>query len=111
MSKKDRLRNLLTRVFRTRTAAPLRNHARPLGRAIEQLEDRTVPAPVASSLSMNKLYIDSTSSPVLPSTYVGYKLTGDGATYQDVYATIGTFSTGVGLATNAPSQVRLGTRT
>lgn len=44
MSNNDRFRNLLTRVFRTRTAAPIRRPARPFGRPIEQLEDRAVPS-------------------------------------------------------------------
>ena len=42
------LRRLLTRPFRNRQPVPIRNAARPVGRPIETLEDRTVPAVLVS---------------------------------------------------------------
>ncbi|MBY0512906.1 MAG: hypothetical protein K2P78_03230, partial [Gemmataceae bacterium] len=44
MSARQRLRSLLLRPFRTRPAAPIRNAPRPVGRRIEELEDRVTPA-------------------------------------------------------------------
>ncbi len=76
--------------------------------AVEQLDERINPAATVASLGAATLYVDATSSPQLSSTYVGYRLTGDGGTYSDVYASIGGFSSGIATGTNAPTVVRLG---
>ena len=48
MSFRKLVRNLMTRSFRTPKSNPVRRHFAPLGRAIEALEDRTVPAVTVS---------------------------------------------------------------
>ena len=108
MQRTESLRALLLNAFRRRTATPIRKQGGPLGRVIEQLEDRVVPSftefidpnPNAGNRFGDSVVALSTGNVVITSPYDDFNGTNTGAVYLFNGATGALISTLRGSTTN-----------